>query len=221
MLNGGNYPGYEYSLSIVFTILVTIVALSIEPVTGHAAASSLYLLAVVVAGLRFSRGPVLLVAASSALAWYTVFIPPRFSFHIGTVEDALIFASFFAVAMAMGHLTSRLRLKEVAERMREQRTAALYELVQQAGLAADLDSGLDAAIKLTEKLFRVRAALLLAHFDETLAVAAHPASSFQLSANESAAAAWAFAERSAAGKFTDHQPDADALHLPLLTGSNA
>ena len=72
--------------------------------------------------------------------------------------------------MAMGHLTSRLRLKEVAERMRERRTAALYELVRQAGLAADLDSGLGAAIKLTETLFGVRAALLLSPSDETLAV---------------------------------------------------
>ena len=143
---------------------------------------------VVVAGFRFKRESVLFVAASSTLAWYTVFIPPRFSFHIGTVEDALIFASFFAVAVAMGHLTSRLHLKEVAERMRERRTAALYELVQQAGLAADLDSGLTAAVKLTETLFGVRAALLLSRSEENLAVDAHPASSFELSEKDSAAA---------------------------------
>ena len=221
MLNSGNHSLYEYAFSIVLTILVTIVAFSIEPVAGHAAASSLYLLSVVIAGLRFSRGPVLFVAASSTLVWYTVFIPPRFSFHIGTVEDALIFASFFAVAMAMGHLTSRLRLKEVAERTREQRTAALYELVRQAGLAADLDSGLGAAIKLTETLFGVRAALRLSPSDETLAVDVHAASSFELSESDSAAAAWAFAMRRAAGKFTDNHPQAEALHLPLLTGSTA
>ena len=190
---GSCHALYEYALSIVLTSLVTVVAIVIEPVTGHAAASSLYLLAVVIAGLRLGRGPVLFVAASSTLAWYTVFIPPRFSIHIGTVEDALIFASFFAVAMAMGHLTSRLRLKEVAERMREQRTAALYELVRQAGLAADLDSGLGAAVKLIESLFGVRAALLLSPTDQTLALNAHPASSFALSEADAAAAAWAFA----------------------------
>lgn len=219
ILNAIPYPLSEYALAIALTVVVTIVAIFIEPVAGHAAASSLYLLSVVIAGLRFSRGPVLFVAASSTLVWYTVFIPPRFSFHIGTVEDALIFASFFAVAMAMGHLTSRLRLKEVAERMREQRTAALYELVRQAGLAADLDSGLGAAIKLTETLFGVRAALRLSLSDETLAIDVHAASSFELSESDSAAAAWAFAMRRAAGKFTDNHPHAEALHLPLLTGS--
>ena len=51
MLNSGNHSLYEYAFSIVLTILVTIVAFSIEPVAGHAAASSLYLLSVVIAGL--------------------------------------------------------------------------------------------------------------------------------------------------------------------------
>lgn len=211
----------EYIVAIALTGCVTALSLAIEPVVGHAAVSSLYLLLVVVAGFRFKRESVLFVAASSTLAWYTVFIPPRFSFHIGTVEDALIFASFFAVALAMGHLTSRLHLKEVAERMRERRTAALYELVHQAGLAADLDSGLTAAVKLTETLFGVRAALLLSGSDGDLAVDAHPASSFQLIKRDSAAAAWAFGMRRAAGKFTENHPNASALHLPLLTGSAA
>ena len=152
--NGSSAPIREYAAAIALTALVTVASLILEPLAGHAAVSSLYLLLVVVAGLKFRRGPVLFVAATSALAWYTVFIPPRFAFHIGTLEDAMIFTTFFAVAMAMGHLTSRLRLKEVAERNRERRTAALYELVQQAGLAPDLDRGLSAAIRLTETTVR-------------------------------------------------------------------
>src|SRR5262245_19886208 len=103
----------EYAIAIALTVLVTVASLVLEPLAGHAAVSSLYLLLVVVAGLKFRRGPVLFVAASSTLAWYTVFIPPRFAFHIGTSEDVMIFTTFFAVAMAMGHLMSRLRLKEV------------------------------------------------------------------------------------------------------------
>jgi two-component system sensor histidine kinase KdpD len=116
---------HEYTISLLLTGLVTGAAILIEPVAGHAASSSLYLLLVVIAGLRFKRGAVLFVAATSTFAWYTVFIPPHFAFHIGKIEDAIVFASFFAVAMAMGHLTSRLRSKEIGERMREQRTAAL------------------------------------------------------------------------------------------------
>ena len=211
----------ECLIVIVLTVCVTGLSLAIEPLVGHAAVSSLYLLLVVVAGLRFQRGAVLFVAASSTLVWYTIFIPPRFSFHIGTIEDALILVSFFAVALAMGHLTSRLRLKEVAERMRERRSAALYELVHQAGLAADLDSGLAAAVKVTETLFNVRAALTLSRLEERLPVDAHPASSFQLSETDFAAASSAFTMQRPAGKFTEIYSNASSLHLPLRTASAA
>jgi two-component system, OmpR family, sensor histidine kinase KdpD len=149
------------------------------------------------------------------VAWYTVFIPPRFTFHIGTLEDAVVFTTFFAVALAMGHLTSRLRLKEIAERMRERRTAALYELVRQAGLAPDLESGIRAAMRLIETLFGVRVAMLLRRPDHGLAAEAHSASSFPLDEKEQAAAEWAFSHRAPAGKFTDNLPDSQAMHLPL------
>ena len=213
--NGSSALIREYAAAIALTALVTIASLILEPLAGHAAVSSLYLLLVVVAGLKFKRGPVLFVAATSALAWYTVFIPPRFAFHIGTLEDAMIFTTFFAVAMAMGHLTSRLRMKEVAERNRERRTAVLYELVQQAGLAPDLDHGLSAAIRLTEQLFGVRAALLLRRPDDTMAEQTFSTSSFSLDAKERSAAEWAFRHRAPAGKFTETLPDAQAMHLPL------
>ena len=205
----------EYAIAIGLTLVVTAASLAFEPVAGHFAVSSLYLLLVVVAGLKLRQGPVLVVAASSALAWYTVFIPPRFAFHIGTMDDALIFTTFFAVAMAMGQLTSRLRLKEMTERMRERRTAALYDLVQQAGLAPDLDSGLRAAIRVTETLFGVRAALLPRDSDHTLSGIAHAASSFALDATEFSVATTAFGRRAPAGRFTDTFPNAKALHLPL------
>lgn len=210
----------EYFVAIVLTALVTAAASVLEPVAGHAAVSSLYLLSVVVLGLKFGRGPVLFAAASSAVAWYTVFIPPRFTFHIGTVEDAVVFTTFFAVALAMGHLTSRLRLKEIAERMRERRTAALYELVRQAGLAPDLESGIRAAMRLIETLFGVRVAMLLRRPDHALAAETHPASSFPLDGTEQAAAEWAFSNRVPAGKFTDNLAHAQAMHLPLQAGAD-
>ncbi len=220
--NGGTAPIREYGIAIVFTALVTLASLVLEPLAGHVGVSFLYLLWVVVAGLKFRRGPVLFVTATSALAWYTVFIPPRFAFHVATLEDAMIFTTFFAVAMAMGHLTSRLRLKEVAERNRERRTAALYELVRQAGLAPDLERGLGAAIRLTETLFGVRAALLLRRPDHRLDEELEPFSnsSFSLDEKERSLAEWAFRQRAPAGKFTEALPEARTMHLPLQAGTD-
>src|SRR5258705_3356438 len=131
----------------------------------------------------------------------------------------MMFAMFFIVALAMGHLTSQLRLSEMAERSRQQRTAALYELVHQAGLAHDLDGGLRAAIGLTESLFGVRTSLLLRLPDHSLASETHPARSYSLDEQEYKVAAWAFNHRMPAGKFTDTFSDSRALHLPLEGGT--
>lgn len=208
-------PVREYVLAVGVTGLVTIICVVLEPLTGYIGVALLYLLSVVAAGIELRRGPVLLVASSSALIWDFVFIPPRFNLHIAKVDDVMIFAMFFIVALAMGHLTSQLRLSEMAERSRQQRTAALYELVHQAGLAHDLDSGLRAAISLIETLFGVSAALVLRLPDRSLAAETHPASSYLLDEAEYKVAAWAFSHRMPAGKFTDTFSDSRALHLPL------
>jgi len=213
--SGGATPPIEYVAAIYFTALVTGASFVIEPLTGYLAIALLYLLLVVTLGMKLHRGPVLLVAASSGLVWDFFFIPTRFSLHIAKIEDLMMFAMFFVVAMAMGHLTSQLRLSELAERRRERRTAALYELVQQAGLATDLDCGIRAAIALTETIFGVRASLLLRLPDHSLAAKKHPASSFPLDEKEYGVATWAFRHRMTAGKFTDNRPESEAMHLPL------
>jgi len=170
---------------------------------------------VVVLGAQLSLGPVFGAAALSALLWNFLFIPPHFTFYIGKVPDAMMFAMFFIVALAMGHLTGRLRTSELAERKREQRTAALYELAHQAAFAPELDAGLRAAVAHIESIVEAKAALLLRLPDHTLAKTAHPASSFNLSEKEQSVAAWAFSRRLPAGRFTDTLPDSAALYLPL------
>jgi two-component system sensor histidine kinase KdpD len=208
-------PVHEFFIAAIATALVTTAGLLIEPFTSYLAIALLYLLLVVAAGLKLRRGVVLLVAAASALLWNFLFIPPRFTFYIDRFHDAMLFAMFFVVAIAMSHLTSRLRLSEMAERRRERRTAALYDLAHQAALAPDLETGLRAAVNLIESLFGAKAALLLRLPDHTLSNTPHPASSFSPSEKEKSVATWAFSHRTPAGKFTDTLPDSEALHLPL------
>src|SRR5262245_66636335 len=87
--------------------LVTRALFIVEGLIGYRAIALFYLLLVVVLGMKLRRGPVLLVAVSSGLVWDFFFIPTRFSLHIANIEDLMMLAMFFIVAMAMGHLTSR------------------------------------------------------------------------------------------------------------------
>ena len=84
--SGGTMPPMEYVIAILAMALVTGASLVVEPLTGYLAIALLYLLLVVALGIKLHRGPVLLVAASSALVWDFFFIPPRFSLHIAKLK---------------------------------------------------------------------------------------------------------------------------------------
>jgi two-component system, OmpR family, sensor histidine kinase KdpD len=205
----------EYFFAGLLILASTAVAWLIEPFTGYQTVALLYLLLVVLVGLKLSRGPVLTVAASSAALWNFLFVPPYFTLHVQRFHDGIMFVVFFVVALAMGHLTSRLRWSEIVERQRERRTAALYELAQQAAFATDLDTGLRAAVNLIDSIFTAKAALFVRQKDHSLSSGPHAVSSFDLSELDNSVVAWVFSHRVPAGKFTGSFPDAEALHLPL------
>ena len=132
----GRFPlAREFVWAGAFVVAVSALALALEPFTGYLSIALLYLLLVVAAGLKLSRVAVLSLAAISGFVWNFLFIPPRFTLYIHSVQDAMMFAMFVIVAIAMGHLTSRLSRSQTLEHQREQRTAALYQLAHQAAFA--------------------------------------------------------------------------------------
>jgi two-component system sensor histidine kinase KdpD len=108
----------EYSWVLVTVFSIASLCWGLVSITGYMFVALVFLLAVVLAALRFSRGPVMLMAALSALCWNFFFIPPQFTFYINKAEDWIMFGLFFIVALSMGSLTSRLRMREIAERRR-------------------------------------------------------------------------------------------------------
>ena len=107
--------------------------------TGPRVPGLVFLLAVVLLALKVGRGPVLFAGALSALAWNYFFLPPRFTFVIATVEDGILFGLYFVVAIVLGQLVARIRLQEEAERRREERATALYEMSRDLAEAASRD----------------------------------------------------------------------------------
>ncbi len=102
----------EYLIAVAGVVGLTIACWVFTPLIGYGAISLIFLLGVLLAGMVLSRGPVLLVAALSALSWNFLFIPPRFTLHIAKFEDALTFAAYFIIALAVGSLTAQLKARE-------------------------------------------------------------------------------------------------------------
>src|SRR3954467_8864300 len=105
-------PLKQYITAVVGVVALTIGCWLLTPLTGYAAISLIYLLGVLLAGMILGRGPVLLVATLSAISWNFLFIPPRFTLHIDKLEDALMFLTYFVIALTVGGLTAQLKARE-------------------------------------------------------------------------------------------------------------
>jgi two-component system sensor histidine kinase KdpD len=105
-------PFKQYTAAVIGVAALTGACWLLTPLTGYGAISLIFLLGVLLAGMLLNRGPVLLVAALSALSWNFLFIPPLFTLHIAKLEDALTFATYFIIAITVGSLTARLKERE-------------------------------------------------------------------------------------------------------------
>jgi two-component system sensor histidine kinase KdpD len=196
------------------------VGLAAEPFTGYTVPAFIYLLAIVLGSMRWARGATLMMAAISALAWNILFIPPKFTVSVDQPEDMAMLVMFFVVALAMGQLTTRLRMREVAERQRQRHTDALLRVTQQAALSPETGKGLESALRVIESILGGQVALLLRQDDHSLGRVPHAASAYQPEESEFAVGAWSFTNHRPAGRFTDTLPSAQATWFPLQTATS-
>jgi len=212
------FPLAEAAIGAAAVAAVTAAGFAAQRWTGYWSIALLYLSLVILLAMRFSRAGSFVAAALSALAWDFFFIPPPYTFRIQRLDDALMFAMFFVVAIVMSQLTAQLRWREEAERRRERRALALYRLAQSAVESLSLDEALRLALREFHEVFQASAAVFLAGDGGRL----QPASAFDadwaLSEKDQGVAAWVLLNRRAAGRFTDAVPESEAMFLPLATG---
>ncbi len=211
-----NFQQYLFAVGVVAA--TGVLNLGLMALAGPRVPGLVFLLSVVLLALKVGRGPVLLAGALSALVWNFFFLPPRLTFVIASVEDAILFGLYFVVAIVLGQLVARIRAQEQAERRREERAIALYELTRDLAEATSRDEVVWQLISQVNRVFRAPVAVALSVSDK---LAAHPDSSLTLSEKELGVADWAFRQRKPAGRFTDNLPGAEALHLPLMTERKA
>jgi two-component system sensor histidine kinase KdpD len=196
---------------------ITLLFWTIRELTSYSAIALLYLVSIVFLAVKLSRGAVLILAAVTGLAWNFLFIPPLFTFRIDKLSDVLMFFMYFVIALVVGHLTTRLRQREMTERQREQRTRVLYQLAQCVVESRTLDEGIRLAIAQIDPVFDGRTAITLVAENGALMSEPHPAGSWPLSPKESSVAAWVHGSGKPAGRSTDTLPQAEGIHVPLRT----
>jgi two-component system sensor histidine kinase KdpD len=204
----------EYAFSVLVIVVVTAASL-ILPESYYLSVGLIYLLAIILLCLRVGRGPVLLAGVLGAFAWEYIFIPPHFSFAINSLQDGLLFGTYFVVSLVVGQLTAQIRAQAQNDRLREQRATALLHLTRALAEAKTLDDAIGAAVRQTDELFGAQTSLALAD-ENRAALIPHFANSYSLEGKERTTAEWVFRHQHNAGRFTDMPQDSAGCYLPMV-----
>ena len=131
-------PVKPYVWTFLTIVLVTLIGKLISPFFDIANVTLLYLLPVLMAAVRWGRGPSLFASFLGVLAFDFFFVPPVFTFAVGDIKYLFTFAVFLLVGLVTGTMATRIRDELEKTRQREKRTLALYALSEKIASKADL-----------------------------------------------------------------------------------
>ena len=213
---GGAWQDYAKSLALVAaaTLIGEVASRFLSPTN----LVMLYLLAVVLAALRYGLGPSLATALVGVLAFDFFFVPPRFTFAVTDTEYFITFAVLLIVGAVISTLVSRARNQAEALRVREAQTANIYALSRDLAAATSLEKILAIMIQHVSSNLNAKTAILTPEKGRLDVKASSPG--VVLDENEKSVALWVFEHRQAAGRFTDTLRSSNMLYVPLLAAGN-
>ncbi|MGC2423553.1 MAG: sensor histidine kinase KdpD [Nitrospirota bacterium] len=211
-----SWPDYLKSLALVAaaTLIGEVTSRFLSPTN----LVMLYLLAVVLAALRYGLGPSLATALIGVLAFDFFFVPPHLTFAVTDTEYFITFAVLLIVGAVISTLVSRARNQAEALRIREAQTANIYALSRDLAAATGLEKILAVIIQHVSSNLNSMTAILLPEKGRLDVKASSPG--VVLDENEKSVALWVFEHRKAAGRFTDTLRSSNMLYVPLQTAGN-
>jgi two-component system sensor histidine kinase KdpD len=195
---------------------ITLPSLFLRPIIGERSIALIYLMGVVGIALFAGRGPTLLAAALSALAWNRFFLTPIAKTRSTSADDMVLLAAYLIVAIVLGQLTARLRARERCSRQRDERSTALYQMARELLRAMTLDELVETIVRNIENSLQAPVAVLLANGAGRLSYHTHPASTYDIAGPEQPIAEWVFENAQPAGRFTSKLAQCETLFVPLL-----
>ena len=145
--------GKQYLYSTAIIIVVSAICFGLSGFIGYRVAALILLLTVSLLAISFDIIPVLISAVLSAFIWDFFFIPPRFTIHVDTTEDAILLTMYFVIAMISGVLTHKIRQVEKLSMIKEEKanSVKLYNTILNS-LSHELRTPIAAIIGATDNL---------------------------------------------------------------------
>ncbi len=211
----------EFFWSALLVAACTVIGRIMYPYFDRLDVAMVYLLGVLVTASRTSMWPSLFAALLSVAAFDFFFVPPYNTFAVSDIRYLITFIVMFTVSIVISRLTLRVRQQAEAARLRERRTASLYNLSRDLVRERGTKRLSEIAVKHISEVFDGKVALLIPDDQGLLAPAVDGALSFVPDQQEQSVAQWVYEHRQPAGIGTDTLPGAKALYLPLISSGGA
>jgi two-component system, OmpR family, sensor histidine kinase KdpD len=209
----------RYVWAAISCVVVTLISVPLAEHFENSNIVAIFILAVVLVGVRLGRGPAALAAVLNVCAFDFFFVPPRLSFAVSDVQYLLTFFIMLAVGLITGQLTAGLRFQARVASHREERAGSLYEFARDLSGAVQVEQVVKISDESIQRTFRASAALLLPDAGGRL-LATGPATGTGLTV-EIGTAQWAFDRGQPAGFGTDTLPGSEVLYIPLRAPTKA
>ncbi|WP_370154646.1 ATP-binding protein [Ferrovibrio sp.] len=182
----------------------------------HSSIPLLILVGVLFSSLRYGHSAAVLSSVAAVLGYNFLFLQPLYTFTIANAENIYTFFVFLAVALITSTLTARIRAQAEAARIREARTASLYDFSRMVTGAAAEDDILWAVVHHVAATSKAQSLVLMPEEGRLAIRAAYPPED-RIDDKAKIAADWAWEKGEPAGRGTGTLPSSDWLFLPLHT----
>lgn len=203
----------SYAWAAFLVAATTILAAAVRAVFAVPDLEVLYQLAVMIAAVRFGRGPSILAAALGVGCYDFFFVPPFHTLDVADARYLLTFAMMFGVGLLLSELTARIRRQEREARSREAHTAVLYALSRDLTAADDAAAVAAVVAHHAEEIFQAAAVILQKGDDGALRILAASPTTTTLEPSDLARAELAFAHDRAS--VTELLPKSRVVFAPL------
>jgi two-component system sensor histidine kinase KdpD len=180
-----------------------------------------YLVGVVGVAARYGRGPSIVTAVASSIAFDFFFTLPFFSLRVADPRLVITVGVMLLVGVVISELTTALRERGQAAVERARRVAVLYSLTRELSRATDDVHIYQAVQRHVARAVRRDVVFLRPNDGSMDSLIGAVYGDRQSSPVELVIAQWSFDNRRRAGTGTTHYPDADSLYLPLVAADRS
>lgn len=200
--------------AVLSSMILLALNLVLTPIIGYRSVGFILLLGILILGLFFPLGSVLLASIVMMVGWTYFFIPPVGTFQIRSPDDIFLSLSFLVAALATGVLTRRIKYQQGILANRELRVQSLNRILLDIAKATTTRELCTSVIERIQELFGAEVDFILLKKDQSLSPFANSLQ-FENESREMATAKWVVDNNKSAGRFTTTLLSSEALYIPL------